>query len=412
MFSSASSRLPYFAKYFKHDTAKECVKEMYKKDTKGKIVLQFFSAALDKSDWQKNDEIKRLLNRAVELLEEKKVSQKVTDKFKKIKPLYKKKLKIENQQKEEKANQVKQAQQELKEKKKVEKAKKEEEQEKLRAQADLEKKEKEELVAAKKKEFEEKFKRQKQQADRLAEAEKLKQQAIQAEKKRQEREKLEEDKKQKELKRLESERLIREKQEQQRLRAEKLRVQKERLSQNAKISENPVQDISLALYDSILETRDELIRKELYEGDDIACMMDEPYEATIDLAILKILQKSFIEAGGHVVVANAAEEYVFRLQPGLNKQEIRLKLTPCLHATSNFTAEQHESLYRRLLRKDNFVTDNEKNDLPVTQAFNAIVGFRIESIEQNVMHMNGSKENDQQMNLRSAFEGILLNKHN
>src|SRR5437588_756540 len=187
MLTSAKLFLPYYSEYFKYPTAKKCVKKMYEADKKGKIVLQFFDSALKKAGWQKNEEIKRLLNRAKELFSEKKASQKVLEKFKEIKPRYKEGLRKEKDKQEKK----------IKEAKKAENA----------------------------------FHKQK-------------------------------------------------KQELQPKNAEEIR--KTHLVQRAINSDDAVRDISRILYSMILTTRDDLIKKEYYKAEDIADMMEEPYEATVD----------------------------------------------------------------------------------------------------------------------------------
>lgn len=357
MFSEASNRLPYFAKYLNHSTAKECVKGMYKADKKGKLLFQFVEAAVEKSDFQKDDQIKRLLVRAFELAKEKELSGKVKQKFGKIKPHYKDKLK----QATEKLEALQKAQKELEEKKgqeKKEQQKKEHEQAAQKRKEALEK---------------EKLEEQKRLQDELKE--KQKQEEI---RKREEKEK-----------------------------AEKQAVQA-RLSQNAETAVGPNFEISQVLYAAILTARDELIQKGLFEGDDIADMMGESYEATIDIAVAKILKKSFIESDNIIILSDSTEEFVFRITLPQDPVEILTSLHDLLKASSKLSSEQHESLKLRLLKKEDFVSNEEKLDLDVDRTFKEIGRFRI-VCEQKIMNMCLA-QGDTTINLQQAFQGETLQK--
>ena len=88
-FSSVKADFPNFQKYFHHDSARDCIKHMFKDDKTGEIVINFLSEAVKNADWRKENLTKRLVFRGFKNLKAKKeandVSKKVAEKYSEIK---------------------------------------------------------------------------------------------------------------------------------------------------------------------------------------------------------------------------------------------------------------------------------------------------------------------------------------
>lgn len=85
-FSKISQYVSGYDQYLNHTRASKCIKQMYKKEKNGKILVQFFKKAVERNEWYTDKAFRKLLDRAVE--QSGKLSGKQKAKFEKVKQVF------------------------------------------------------------------------------------------------------------------------------------------------------------------------------------------------------------------------------------------------------------------------------------------------------------------------------------